>query len=89
MQSIVFNAHYLMYFDTAVAGYWRALAMPYHDTMAYLGGDLYARKATVEYEASARYDDLIEVGVLTHQNQMFGSAERNRHKRGLGGCVGR
>jgi len=67
MQSIVFNAHYLMYFDTAVAGYWRALAMPYHDTMAYLGGDLYARKATVEYEASARYDDLIEVGVRTQR----------------------
>ena len=42
MQSIVFNAHYLMYFDTAVAGYLRALAMPYHDTMAYLGGGLYA-----------------------------------------------
>ena len=28
MQKIVFNAHYLMYFDTAVADYWRALAMP-------------------------------------------------------------
>ena len=28
MQKIVFNGHYLMYFDTAVAGYWRALAMP-------------------------------------------------------------
>ena len=67
MQQIVFNAHYLMYFDTAVAGYWRALAMPYHDTMSYLGGDLYARKATVEYVASARYDDQIEVGVRTQR----------------------
>jgi len=67
MQSIVFNAHYLMYFDTAVAGYWRALAMPYQETMAYLGGDLYARKATVEYEASARYDDQLEVGVRTQR----------------------
>ncbi len=27
MQKIVFNGHYLMYFDTAVAGYWRAMAM--------------------------------------------------------------
>ena len=27
MQKIVFNAHYLMYVDTAVADYWRALAM--------------------------------------------------------------
>ena len=55
MQAIVFNGHYLMYFDTAVAGYWRALALPYHDTMRALGGDLFVRKATIEYEASARY----------------------------------
>ena len=65
LQKIVFNGHYLMYFDTAVAGYWRALALPYADTMHYLEGDLYARKATVEYQASARYDELIDVGVRT------------------------
>ncbi len=63
MQKIVFNGHYLMYFDTAVAGYWRAMAMPYHETMAYLDGDLYVRKATLEYLASARYDDTLEVGI--------------------------
>jgi YbgC/YbaW family acyl-CoA thioester hydrolase len=63
MQAIVFNGHYLMYFDTAVAGYWRALALPYHDTMRVLGGDLYARKATLEYEASARYDEPLETGI--------------------------
>lgn len=62
-QKIVFNGHYLMYFDTAVAGYWRALAMPYAQTMAQLGGDLYVRKATVEYEASARYDDMLDIGM--------------------------
>ncbi|MES2099375.1 MAG: YbgC/FadM family acyl-CoA thioesterase [Pseudomonadota bacterium] len=62
-QQIVFNGHYLMYFDTAIAGYWRALAMPYAQTMAQLGGDLYVRKATVEYEASARYDDVLDLGV--------------------------
>lgn len=65
LQKIVFNGHYLMYFDTAVAGWWRALALPYHETMAALDGDLFVRKATVEYEASARYDDLIDVGVRT------------------------
>ncbi|MET0333919.1 MAG: YbgC/FadM family acyl-CoA thioesterase [Rhizobacter sp.] len=63
MQKIVFNGHYLMYFDTAVSGYWRALAVPYGATMEYLGGDLYVRKATVEYQGSARYDDGLEVGV--------------------------
>jgi YbgC/YbaW family acyl-CoA thioester hydrolase len=65
MQKIVFNAHYLMYFDTAVAGYWRALALPYHETMDSLAGDLFVRKATLEYEGSARYDDLCEAGVRT------------------------
>lgn len=63
MQKIVFNGHYLMYFDTAVAGYWRALAMPYEATMQQLQGDLYVRKATLEYLGSARYDDVCEVGM--------------------------
>ena len=65
LQKIVFNGHYLMYFDTAVAGYWRSMALPYHTTMDHLGGDLYVRKATLEYNASARYDDLIDVGIKT------------------------
>ena len=63
LQKIVFNGHYLMYFDTAVAAYWRALAMPYHETMEALQGDLYVRKATLEYEGSARYDDECLVGL--------------------------
>ena len=63
MQQIVFNGHYLTYFDTAVAGWWRAMAVPYQATMAALAGDLYVRKATLEYRGSARYDDLCEVGV--------------------------
>jgi YbgC/YbaW family acyl-CoA thioester hydrolase len=61
MQKIVFNAHYLMYFDTAVADYWRVLAMPYDEAMALLGGDLYVKKATVEFHASARMDDRLDV----------------------------
>ena len=63
LQKIVFNGHYLMYADTAVAGYWRALAMPYHQTMELLQGDLYVRKATLEYVGSARYDEQLEVGI--------------------------
>ena len=63
MQKIVFNAHYLMYFDTAVADYWRALAMPYEQAMHRLGGDLYVKKATVEFNASARMDDRLDIGL--------------------------
>ena len=63
MQKIVFNAHYLMYFDTAIADYWRALALPYDSTMQALEGDLYVKKATLEYHASARLDDQLDVAV--------------------------
>lgn len=61
MQQIVFNGHYLMYFDTAVTDYWRQLAMPYAQTMHQLGGDLYVKKASVEYHASAEMDDFLQV----------------------------
>ena len=61
MQQIVFNGHYLMYFDTAVTDYWRQLAMPYAATMQQLGGDMYVKKASVEYHASAEMDDFLDV----------------------------
>jgi YbgC/YbaW family acyl-CoA thioester hydrolase len=61
LQKIVFNAHYLMYFDTAISDYWRAMAIPYEETMHQWGGDLYVKKASVEYFASARYEDQLDV----------------------------
>jgi YbgC/YbaW family acyl-CoA thioester hydrolase len=61
MQKIVFNGHYLVYFDTAVTEYWRKLAMPYADTMHQLGGDLFVKKASIEYHASAELDDFLTV----------------------------
>jgi len=63
MQQIVFNAHYLMYLDTALGDYWRALALPYQEAMALLGGDLYVKKATLEYRASAHYDETLHIGL--------------------------
>ncbi len=62
-QHIVFNGHYLTYLDTAISGYWRALALPYAPTMASLGGDLYVRRATLDYLGSARYDDRLDIGI--------------------------
>ena len=63
MQKIVFNAHYLMYFDTAISDYWRALSLPYEEAMHLLGGDLYVKKASVEFHASARFDDRLHVAL--------------------------
>lgn len=62
-QGIVFNGHYLTYVDTAISGYWRAMALPYADTMRSLGGDLYVRRATLDYRGSARYDDRLDIGI--------------------------
>ncbi|SEK26654.1 acyl-CoA thioester hydrolase, YbgC/YbaW family [Roseateles sp. YR242] len=66
-QQIVFNGHYLTYFDTAVSGYWRALALPYAQTMQALGGDLFVRKSSVEYLQAAHYDELLDIGVRTER----------------------
>lgn len=63
MQKIVFNAHYLMYLDTAMSLYWRALALPYEEAMHQLGGDIYVKKAAVEFHASARMDDSLDVAL--------------------------
>ena len=63
MQKIVFNAHYLMYIDTAMSEYWRALALPYEASMHILGGEMYVKKATVEYHASAKLDATLDVGM--------------------------
>ena len=61
-QGIVFNGHYLTYFDVAIAEYWRAIGLPYPAGLEGTGVDVFAVKSTVEYLAPARYDDEIEVG---------------------------
>jgi YbgC/YbaW family acyl-CoA thioester hydrolase len=63
LQKIVFNAHYLMYFDTAITDYWRALALPYEAAMHQLGGDLYVKKSSLEFHGSARFDDQLNIGL--------------------------
>lgn len=62
-QDIVFNGHYLTYFDVGVTEYYRTIGMPYPDAIVSQGADLFAKKAEIEYHASAEYDDLIDVCV--------------------------
>ncbi len=62
LQGIVFNGHYLTYFDVAVAEYWRACELPYPDGFVdRYGCDFFVVKSTVEYHRSARYDELLTV----------------------------
>lgn len=62
MQHVVFNANYLMYFDVAIAEYWRAIGRGHERELAEIYMRLYTVKSTVEYHAPARYDEAIDVG---------------------------
>lgn len=63
MQGIVFNGHYLTYFDVAFTEYWRATGLPSVLQQARDGREMFARKATIEYQAPARFDDVLDIGV--------------------------
>src|SRR5690349_3360729 len=62
-QGIVFNPNYLVYFDIAVTEYLRTLDFVYPRDFAQAGCDMFAVHASVNFCASARYDDCIDLGV--------------------------
>ena len=62
-QGIVFNAHYLTYFDTAITEYMRKIDYDYHALVSERGLDFHLIKSTIEYLNPIGYDDLIEIGV--------------------------
>jgi acyl-CoA thioester hydrolase len=62
MQGVVFNAHYLAYFDLAVTEYWRALARGDGEWLHQTFAHLYVVKATLEFHRPARFDDELKVG---------------------------
>jgi acyl-CoA thioester hydrolase len=57
MQGVVFNAHYLAYFDIAVTEYWRVLAKGDPAWLSEAFEHLYVVKATIEFHGPARFDD--------------------------------
>lgn len=60
---VVFNSHYLGYFDAALTNYWRALGLPLTQALARQLGEFCARKAELEFHASARLDDVLAIGL--------------------------
>ncbi len=62
-QGVVFNGHYLTYFDVGITEYWRAIGLPYPEGIANTGIDLFVAKAVVNYHAPLEYDDMLELGV--------------------------
>jgi acyl-CoA thioester hydrolase len=61
-QDVVFNGHYFLYFDVAIAEYWRAIGFQYPDDILAHGTDIYAVKASAEYHGSATYEDVLDIG---------------------------
>jgi acyl-CoA thioester hydrolase len=64
-QGIVFNAHYLTYFDTAIYEYFRNLPYNFIEHSRQTGADFHTVKVLVEFYAPSHFDDKIEVHVRT------------------------
>jgi acyl-CoA thioester hydrolase len=65
MQGIVFNPHYMMYFDVAFTEYWRVLGLPYPEAFLADGCDTFMVASAVNYRDAARFDDEIDIWVRT------------------------
>lgn len=61
-QGIVFNAHYLAWFDLGITELWREALGSYQDLVA-RGVDVVVAEAGVRYRAPARFDDLVDLEV--------------------------
>lgn len=64
-QRIVFNAHYLTYYDTAITEYFRALPYDYMGQVDRTGEDYHTVRTLVEYQQPIEFDEDIEVHVRT------------------------
>lgn len=63
MQKVVFNGNYMLYCDVAFTEYWRATGLANSQEQAREGIELFLRRATVDYQASAEFDDELDIGV--------------------------
>ncbi len=61
MQGVVFNAHYMAYFDLAITEYWRVLSKGEQAWLTETFSRLYVVKATIEFHRPARFDDQLSV----------------------------
>ena len=64
-QGIVFNSHYLTYFDTAITEYFRVLPYDFIEHVTRTGTDFHIVKALVEFFGPSHFDDEIEAHVRT------------------------
>jgi acyl-CoA thioester hydrolase len=66
LQGVVFNAHYLAYFDVSITELWRA-AFGNYQAMFDHGVDIVVAEAQLRFRAAARFDDELALEVtVTH-----------------------
>ncbi len=90
-QKVVFNAHYLTYFDTAITEYFRWLGFDYVNHCDETGYDFHTARTVVNYRAPIHYDEEIEVCMrvvkigrssLTFEAAIYGAEEENARATG-------
>ncbi len=64
-QGVVFNAHYLTFFDSTLNDYFREMDFPFIEEAQKTGFDFHVVKTLVEYKKPIRFDEQFEVGVRT------------------------
>ncbi len=65
-QNVVFNAHYLTWFDEAVTGFFDHLGASYPDLMS-AGLDMQLVHTEIDYAAPVRWRDTVRVAVVCEQ----------------------
>jgi acyl-CoA thioester hydrolase len=65
-QNVVFNAHYLAYFDVSLTELWRA-ALGSYGAMLERGVDVVVAEARVSFQKPARFDDVLRLEILVTQ----------------------
>ncbi len=66
-QGIVFNAHYLTYFDCAITEYYRKIKYNYIAEVKKTKKDFHVIKTTIEYKKPILFDQIIDVGVRVYK----------------------
>jgi acyl-CoA thioester hydrolase len=61
-QGVVFNGHYLFYYDNAITEMWRHRIGPYQETVT-RGYDIVVAEATLRYRSSARFDEVVDIAM--------------------------
>ncbi len=62
-QGIVFNSHYLTYFDCAITEYYRKIKYNYISEVKKSKKDFHVIKTTIEYKKPISFDQIIDLGV--------------------------